>query len=175
MLIARDGKVTHVILGDQRQITIPQLEKYRVGPQRLKGLRLVHTHLRGEPLSQDDLADLALLRLDLIAALTLTGEGLPAEASIAHLQPSGVEEAPYAVWPSANFHRVDLDFDAFIEELEASLRAAFDAVAVGRQEGAVLLGIFPPTVDSDDAMEELARDVLPAGFGYHPEIPLGRK
>jgi GTP-binding protein HflX len=156
LLIARDGKVTHVILGDQRQITIPQLEKYRVGPQRLKGLRLVHTHLRGEPLSKDDLADLALLRLDLIAALTLTPDGLPGEASIAHLQPAGAEEAPYAVLPTVHFHSMDLDFDAFIEELEGSLRAAFDAVAVGRQEGAVLLGIFPPATDSDDAMEELA-------------------
>jgi GTP-binding protein HflX len=36
---------------------------------RFRGLRLVHTHLRGEPLTRDDLTDLALLRLDLVAAV----------------------------------------------------------------------------------------------------------
>ena len=36
---------------------------------RTRGLRLVHTHLKGEPLTRDDLTDLALLRLDLIVAI----------------------------------------------------------------------------------------------------------
>ncbi len=39
---------------------------------RLRGLRFVHTHLQGEPLSQDDLTDLALLRFDAIVALEET-------------------------------------------------------------------------------------------------------
>jgi len=156
LLIGRDGKVSHVILGDQRQITIPKLDRYRAGPQGLKGLRLVHTHLRGEPLSRDDLADLALLRLDLIAALTVTGDGLPGEVSLAHLRPTGEGDTPYTVLPSAAFHRVDLDFASFIDELEGSLRAAFAAVAVAQQEGAVLLGLFPAATDTDDTMDELA-------------------
>jgi GTP-binding protein HflX len=156
VLIGRDGNVTHVILGDQRQITIPRLDKYRAGPQRLKGLRLVHTHLRGEPLSRDDLADLALLRLDLIAAVTLTADGLPRDASVAHLRPAGSDDVPYTVLPMAHFHQMNLDFAVFIEELEASLRTALAALAVGRQEGAVLVGVFPPATPSDDAMDELA-------------------
>jgi len=41
--------------------------RVRAGHGRFRGLRLVHTHLRNEPISRDDLVDLALLRLDLVA------------------------------------------------------------------------------------------------------------
>ena len=40
-----------------------------------RGLRLVHTHLRGESLTRDDLTDLALLRLDAVAAITVDAAG----------------------------------------------------------------------------------------------------
>ena len=55
---------------------------------RFRGLRCVHTHLRGEPLTQDDLTDLALLRLDLMAAIDVDAEsGLPGLVRAAHLLP----------------------------------------------------------------------------------------
>ena len=55
--------------GTRRSIFIPELADYPLGKRLLRGLRLVHTHLRGEPLTEDDLTDLAMLRLDLVAAL----------------------------------------------------------------------------------------------------------
>ena len=59
------------MVGDQRGITIPDLSRYRTGILRLRGLRLIHTHLQGEPLTEEDLTDLALLRLDMMVALTV--------------------------------------------------------------------------------------------------------
>ena len=47
------------------------------GPGRFRGLRLVHTHLRNEPLTRDDLVDLALLRLDLVAAIGMLARRPP--------------------------------------------------------------------------------------------------
>jgi len=41
-----------------------------VGRARFRGIRLIHTHLNGELLSKEDLADLAHLQLDLVACLT---------------------------------------------------------------------------------------------------------
>ena len=37
----------------------------------------MHTHLKGEPLTHDDLTDLGLLRLDLIAAVEVRADGQP--------------------------------------------------------------------------------------------------
>jgi len=68
-LIDRKGYVEYVVVGDARRIELPDLKRTRVAADRFRGLRCIHTHLRGEELTQDDLTDLALLRLDLMAAI----------------------------------------------------------------------------------------------------------
>ena len=74
----------------------------------LRGIRLVHTHLKNEPLSQDDLTDLALLRLDIIAAIGVK-DNLPDNIYTAHLMPRGSEK-PVDVLSPVNFYRFNLDF-----------------------------------------------------------------
>ncbi|HXM34881.1 MAG TPA: hypothetical protein VN920_06830, partial [Pyrinomonadaceae bacterium] len=69
VLIDRKGHVEYVVVGDNRRIELPDFKRVRVAAGRFRGLRFVHTHLRGEELTQDDLTDLALLRLDLMAAI----------------------------------------------------------------------------------------------------------
>ena len=69
LLIGRDGGVETVLVGGPRSLYIPDLPKSRGGRWRLRGLRLVHTHLGSEPLSQDDLMDLVFLRLDCVGAV----------------------------------------------------------------------------------------------------------
>ena len=68
-LIDRKGYVEFVVVGDSRRIELPDFKRVRVARDRFRGLRFVHTHLRGEELTRDDLTDLALLRLDLMATL----------------------------------------------------------------------------------------------------------
>ena len=78
VLIDRGGNVRYVVVGGPMGILIPDLSDFRLGSgPRLRGLRFVHTHLRGEPLSHDDLTDLALLRLDFMAAIEVLESGLP--------------------------------------------------------------------------------------------------
>lgn len=75
-------------VGDNRKIELPDFKRIRVAADRFRGLRFVHTHLRGEDLTQDDLTDLALLRLDLMAAIDVDAEtGLPGVVRAAHLLP----------------------------------------------------------------------------------------
>ena len=88
LLIDRQGRITCVIVGDNRRIVIPDLSEYRTAPGRLNGLRCIHTHLKNEPLSRDDLTDLALLKLDMMAAVTLTKDGEPHEIHIGHILPN---------------------------------------------------------------------------------------
>src|SRR5262245_49295793 len=70
ILVTRRGDIEHVFVGDASRLTLPEVGRLRAGRGgRFRGLRLVHTHLRNEPLTRDDLVDLALLRLDLVAAI----------------------------------------------------------------------------------------------------------
>ena len=48
VMIDRRGRVSHVIVGDAHQLFIPDLTRQRAGSGRFRGIRLVHTHLRGE-------------------------------------------------------------------------------------------------------------------------------
>jgi GTP-binding protein HflX len=92
ILINRKGEIDYVIVGTFNRIEIPELKGYRDHIARLKGLRLIHTHLvnpknKTSGLDQDDLLDLALLRLDLISALEVNPDGEPGKIYIAHILP----------------------------------------------------------------------------------------
>jgi len=87
ILVDRRGEIEHVFVGDASRINLPEIGRLRAGRGRFRGLRLVHTHLRNEPLTRDDLVDLALLRLDLVAAIGLQPDGRPADLHVAHLLP----------------------------------------------------------------------------------------
>lgn len=91
LLINRKGEIDYVIVGTFNQIEIPELKGYRDHIARLKGLRLIHTHLikngKGSGLDQDDLIDLAFLRLDLVGALEVNEKGEPGKIHLAHILP----------------------------------------------------------------------------------------
>ena len=88
LLIDRSGRLITVIVGDHRKIEIPDTSDYKAPPGRLKGIRCVHTHVKDEGLTKDDITDLSLLHLDLMAAITPTPDGDPKEMHIAHILPA---------------------------------------------------------------------------------------
>ena len=65
VLVDRNGTVQWVVLGDAAKLMLPDVGRLRAAEGRLRGLRLIHTHLRNEPLTRDDLVDLTRLRFDL--------------------------------------------------------------------------------------------------------------
>ena len=90
VLINRKGQVEYVMVGTQSRSRCPTLAVLVCRPDRFRGLRCVHTHLQGEKLTQDDLTDLALLRLDLMSIIQVDKTtGLPGMVYSAHLLPDG--------------------------------------------------------------------------------------
>jgi GTP-binding protein HflX len=106
VLIDRRGAIQHVMVGDASKITLPDFGRIRGGAGRFRGLRLVHTHLRNEALTRDDMTDLALLRLDAVAAIAVDAAGHAGKLYIGHMVPDGPakELAPEsATAPHTNF------------------------------------------------------------------------
>ena len=162
VIIDRSGEICYVIVGDHREIVIPDLSRWRRGRGRLRGLRCVHTHLKGEPLSQDDLTDLALLRLDLMAALGVDERGLPGGFFMAYLLPQNPEGRVWREESFKSFYDVDLDFQDFISSLEDELQRDFSALEVDGRERALLVSVVPrgssyPIEESLEELKELAR------------------
>jgi len=139
ILINRHGKVCFVIVGDNKKIVIPHTGEYRAAPGRLKGLRCIHTHLTPETLSKDDLTDLALLRLDMMAVISSNSEGLPQKIHVAHIMPKKFRKSPYQLLPPLNPGNLDIDCLALIQALEDELARVISGHEAGSNTEKVLL------------------------------------
>ncbi|MEC9072114.1 MAG: GTPase HflX, partial [Myxococcota bacterium] len=164
ILVDRRGRIAHVMLGDPDRLFLPDVGRHRAGRARLRGLRLVHTHLRSEPLSRDDLTDLSLLRLDLVAVIQADEQGRADSLEMAHLVAPRPGEDPWRSLAPEPVRDVNLDFRLLISEIETDL-AAWDRT-VESQEGqtraiAVHLATGEPGVpgprESLGELRELAR------------------
>lgn len=121
LMTDRGGKIVFVIVGDRESIVIPDLSDFRSMPGRLKGLRCIHTRLGNEALSGDDLTDLALLRLDMMAVITVDAEGLPHRIHAAHILPRNSGDSPYRILDPLNSGQLDIGCLELIQAIETEL------------------------------------------------------
>ena len=124
VLLDRRGQIDHVIMGDAARLWLPDVGRLRAGRGRLRGLRLVHTHLKGEGLTNDDLTDLSLLRLDLVTAITLAKDGGPGMVHSAHLLPENPGKELWGQLDPEPAHRLTVDFRELIRSLEEEFARA---------------------------------------------------
>ena len=176
LVLDRQGKVELVLVGEPGSILIPELPRGRGGSARMRGVRLMHTHLSPEGLSQEDLMDLLFLRLDSIAVLTVNDYGEPVSFQSAHLLPPNAAQTPYRVHPLTAWDRVEIDFTAEVEALEAELARVL----------AVLVSVdAAPRSVQEKRLDELAELARTAGItvtgtliqrvaGVHPRHILGK-
>ena len=116
-------------------------------------MRFIHTHLRNEPINKEDITDLALLRFDVIAALTVR-DGLPDKIHVAHLMPQGSEQKYEFI--SSDFYRFDLDFSEFIENLDAEMERRRTISQNDKRERAILVSASTsPRYELEESVEEL--------------------
>jgi GTP-binding protein HflX len=114
---------------------------------------LIHTHLNEESLTRDDLTDLALLRLDLIASIGVRN-GLPGNIYVAYLLPNGTK--PLEILHSQNFYSFELDFLPFIKALESEMERHRLFSPDDRRERAILVSVSTrPRFEQEDSIEEL--------------------
>jgi GTP-binding protein HflX len=154
VLVERSGGIRHVVVGDAHKLELPDVGRLRGGVGRFRALRLVHTHLRGESLTQDDLNDLALLRLDAVAMVEVRPDGEPGRVEVAMMappvsdaataaptapakdadgdpsenaEPSGADEEPselFRRFAARDIHGLRLEFDQEISALEEEFARA---------------------------------------------------
>ena len=146
LLITRRGKIAFVVVGDHKGFIIPDLSEYRAATGRLKGLRCIHTHLTNEPLTRDDLTDLALLRLDMMAVITMTEEGRPHQVFAGHILPHNRDGKPYEMLAPLNPNQLNIGCLELIQAIETELSLARTTNdADSEQERALLVSVTSET------------------------------
>jgi GTP-binding protein HflX len=183
VLVNRNGYVEYVVVGTAHGIVLPDLKRVRISAERFRGLRCVHTHLLGEELTQDDLTDLALLRLDLMAAIEVKQDGLPGIVRAAHLVPANGAQAEEAQKKNPDDEsdetqveekkswafleprvpsQLDVDFLDLITSLEEELaRSRHVRNPRDKRDRAILVGVTTDSIataqESLEELKELAR------------------
>jgi len=174
VLINRKGQVEYVMVGTAKRIEMPDFGRARVSADRFRGLRCVHTQLAGERLTQDDLTDLALLRLDLMATIQVDREtGLPNNVYSAHLLPTTAakletesQSLPYEfLEPNIPAH-LDTHFINLINSLESEM-TRIRQTAQKRQtnnDRVILVGVTTGYLsEAEESMTELEELAMSAG------------
>ena len=186
VLIDRSGHVEYVMVGDNRSIQLPDFKRIRVAVDRFRGLRCIHTHLRGEALTQDDLTDLALLRLDLMAAIDVNpADGLPGLIRAAHLLPMSLglglgpgngpgagSQETYAFLPPKIASQLEDDFLSLINSLEDEMARNRHATrqSVGKDR-TILVGVTTGSIsDAEESMAELTELASSAGMVVQDQV-----
>ncbi|MEE9420041.1 MAG: hypothetical protein V3W43_11210, partial [Desulfatiglandaceae bacterium] len=139
--MTRKGHVAYVIVGDNKRTWIPDLSGFRLGAGRLKGLRCIHTHLNGEPLSGEDMADLVLLGLDLMVCVQLDEKGIPGPISYANILPTNRSGKGWDVSRVPDIGQLDVDFLEMIGALEEELGRTHVGRSLEGKEKALLVGV----------------------------------
>lgn len=172
VLLDRRGHICSVIVGNARSLFLPDMDDFRRGRDRLSGLRLVHTHLNHEPLTEEDLTDLALLRFDVAAAIEVQDDGLPGKLYAAHLVPDNAGDNPWEILPPIGVHDQPEDFPEMIAALEDEIaRNRGPQLASDRRDGAVLVHVSAkPRAEAEESMAELRELARSAGIRVVHEI-----
>jgi len=189
ILVDRGGNVRYVVVGGLFGIWIPDLSEFRLGRgPRLRGLRCLHTHLRGEFLTHDDLTDLAMLRLDLMASIEVGDGGLPGNIFLANLIPLNDQGENWRCWDPLPVSNLEVDCQQLIQALEDE----FARTQKGREAGdhrdrAILVhASSAPKWVIEDSLNELADLADTAGVvvldkmsqrrhQFHPRFLMGRE
>jgi GTPase len=180
VLLDRKGHVEYVMVGNAKQIVMPDFGRTRAATDRFRGLRCVHTHLQNEKLTQDDLTDLALLRLDLMSIIQVDRDsGLPGLVYSAHLLPANGKDGqgpPEGGTPNGGDSsyeflepnipsQLDVDFVSLINSLEsemARVRQTARAKQTNRDR-VILVGVTTGYMeDAEQSMAELEELALSA-------------
>jgi GTP-binding protein HflX len=167
VLVDRKGDVQAVIVGDAKRLVLPDVGRARAGESRLRGLRLVHTHLHGEPLTRDDHTDLALLRLDLVAAVEVREDGLPGKVHWAHLLPENAQGAIWKDEEAASVHELSGDALQLAADVEDGFARARSLRRTGGRERAILVGVGGRNrtrAEAEASLEELRELARTAGL-----------
>jgi GTPase len=104
-------------------------------------LRCIHTHLSGEDLSEEDLTDMALLELDLIACIKVDQAGLPGEICFAHILPRPKDEENWAVTRVPDTGQLNINFLELIQGLEDELGRNASGKTTLKSEKAILVNV----------------------------------
>jgi len=175
LLLGRDGRVAHLVLGTKERIYLPDLGRFRLSEARLRRLRFVVLipHATGEikAVDRDLITDLEKLRFDALLVVGVAPNGESGAVFFAALEPVPAVKGKVAkVTHVIRTHRysayaeLKLNFSEFVTELETQFSAITPVGHDTSRDMAILVGAYTGSaVDAQYSMAELEELTRSAG------------
>ncbi|MDA0713137.1 MAG: GTPase HflX [bacterium] len=184
VLVDRKGHVSHVVVGENNRLYLPEIGRQRAGKSRLRGLRLIvakpvrkHYSQVANPskimskslyeIDADFILDLEKLQLDLVLQIEVLPSGKPSRAVMACLSSNEVlingEVIRHNLEHFSNVSKLQEEFSVLIADLEKQLekKTSQKALIPGVRDSVVLVGVYTESKKkwqpSLDELTELAR------------------
>jgi GTPase len=164
VLINRRGQVEDTFVGEAKRIYLPDIGRHRAGLGHFRGLRHIHTVLDESGISQDDLADLKKLRLDLVATLDVSEKGEAGTVDYAYLDLGSKSREPFRRLSARSVRELDLDFEELIQDLERQLGRGDRTHDAGGRLRALLVGVYGDRQRGERSLDELRELSATAGI-----------
>lgn len=178
LLINRRGQIEYIIVGDAHRVYLPDIGRVRAGQERLRGLRHIHTVFTSNGLSDDDISDLELLRLDFVVSINAS-QGRAGEIHYAHLLANlGGKSSNWIEQQVRSALDLDIDALAFLLELEADLRksqAQLQAPTEGREKAVIVHVTTKGKAHAQSSLKELRELAHTANLPIVDEVIQVRK
>lgn len=184
VLVDRKGHVSHVVVGENNRLYLPEIGRQRAGKSRLRGLRLIvakpvrkHFAQQINPskimsnsayeIDSDFILDLEKLQLDLVLQIEVLPSGKPSRAVMASLSSSeklvNGEVFRHTLQHFSSVAKLQEEFSILIADLEKQLenKTTRKALIPGIRDSVVLVGVYTESKKkwqpSLDELTELAR------------------
>jgi len=147
-----------IFLGDCHEFPFDELlGRSRESTFRLRGYRLIHTHLKNPEFSQPDLVTLLNERLDMIGLLEVKQEGLPGKFQLAYILPPNPQEKKWEIETYHDLGQVNHKCDELIDDIENELQRSYYEHGGERDKEGVLLVGFTTTYrsEAEESIKEL--------------------
>jgi hypothetical protein len=105
ILVTRSGRVTHVIVGDEKNISIPSLPRTRTGLMKLNGYSFIRSGFGDMGITGDDLEALINTRFDNVIVAGVTENRTLGSLSLAQLTTSN-PESPFAIYGPGKYEDI---------------------------------------------------------------------
>ena len=158
LLINRQGHIDEVFIGTKELLYLPDLGRYRLGKGRLRRLRFIYSDLSASEtkvdIPKDIYTDLEKLRLDLVAGVKFINN--KTLISYAYALPYKPGKKSTITEKTHEINQSNLDFNEFIEELEAEHSASISDIHDSTQTRALLIGVYSKRErNPESSMQEL--------------------
>ncbi len=167
-----------IFLGDCHEFPFEELlGRSREAKYRLRGYRLVHTHLKNSDFSQPDLVTLLNERLDMVGLLEVSKQGAPGKFKLAYILPPNPEEKKWEVESYNDLGRIDINCDELIEDIEQDLqRSYYEHGGERGKEGVLLVGFSTGfRSEAEESLSELKSLARSAGKAVLDSVIQTRK